>query len=669
MRFTFVFIVLAVAQSVTMAQSIDSLQQIVESEKRDTTYINSLAKLAQHYRGKDDVRSAFYMRRIMENPEIHPTRTARIYISYALIQSDQADYDSANHFFRKAKLITDSRPDEVTLRSAYHNGLGLLEKKKGNYQEALKNYKIVAELGEAKLGKENIAGNMLNIANVYGHLGNRRLAIRYLFDALKMFEKIGNEKGMSYCYTSLGTTLLQQEEFTQAKVYLLKSLAMKEKAGDKRGIANACNELGLVHMNLKDYPRAEHYVNRTLETSKALGLHELYITGLIHKAKVLRMQGRLEEASTSLNEARPLAEKLPNASVLSTLEAEVGKLYAEQRSNGEAIAQLITSAESASRANNIEAHLNSLLFLSEAYYKNHQYKEAYDVFQRYHVLEDSARGKALKLGYKELETKYGVEKKDAEIELLRKDKEIMIQTEKKQRAIQTVVAIGVVSIIIIAGLLINHYRVISRTKRLLELERVRNSIARDLHDDIGSAISSIQILSNVALQNNADQPNRNVHLEKIANQSGSIMERMSDIVWSIHPGNDSLHLVTSKMKEFTSEILEPKNIQYNFTGTHNGTDTVLGLEIKRNLFLMYKEILNNAAKYSGASLVSIEFSLAKETLILHVADNGRGFDVQTVRKGNGLTNINERSRAMNAACTINSTPGIGTSVRVSIPLT
>jgi signal transduction histidine kinase len=204
---------------------------------------------------------------------------------------------------------------------------------------------------------------------------------------------------------------------------------------------------------------------------------------------------------------------------------------------------------------------------------------------------------------------------------------------------------------------------------LLELERVRNAIARDLHDDIGSTISSINILSNVAIRQTAEDPNVRNQLKKIANQSASIMERMSDIVWSINPVNDSLSAVSARMKEFTAEILEPMNIQYIFNGIDEVADTTLSVEAKRNIYLTYKEILNNAAKYSGATLVTVNIGINQETLVLNVSDNGCGFDPEQVKRGNGLKNITERSSAMNASCKITSSPGNGTKVDVVIPLT
>lgn len=664
--------ILIISHFATSGQSIDSLQRIVENVNHDgntTAYIAALTKLSAHFRGKDDVKSAGYMRKLMAVSGADVIQTARIYISYGLFMSDQGRYDSADYYFGKANVIVEDNPDELTLTSAYHTGLGLLEKKKGNNEEALRHYKIVDSLGEDVVGKENMAGNLLNMANIHYRSASRSEAIGLLFRALRLFESAGNEKGISYCYNSLGVALNQQGRSAEAREYLLKSLAIKERDGDKKGITTACNELASVFLNLKDYAKAHQYVERMLALTRELGLHELYITGLINKGKIMRIQGRLEEAESAFAEARPLAEKLPNSFVLSSLESEIGKLYSERRKNDEAIEQLASSLEVAQRSGNLEAELNAYLFLAEAHYRNKQYKDAYEVYQQFHALEDSLRGKTLNLAYQELETKYEVEKKNAEIALLKKDNEIRAEQEKKQRAIQTGGVIALGSFILLGIVLINRYRVVSRTKRLLELERVRNAIARDLHDDIGSTISSINILSNVAMRHTEGSPDAKNQLTKIANQSASIMERMADIVWSINPMNDSLSAVSARMKEFTAEILEPKNIQYTFNGIDEIADTSLSVEAKRNIYLTYKEILNNAAKYSGATLVTISLGLNHESLVLNVCDNGCGFDPEQVRRGNGLRNIAERSAAMKADCKITSSPGKGTSIDVVIPLT
>jgi signal transduction histidine kinase len=141
------------------------------------------------------------------------------------------------------------------------------------------------------------------------------------------------------------------------------------------------------------------------------------------------------------------------------------------------------------------------------------------------------------------------------------------------------------------------------------------------------------------------------------------------MVWSINPRNDSAEQMIAKMKEFSAEILEPKNIQYNFLADDLLHDVKLDVEQRKNLFLIFKEAVNNAAKYSEASKIEIQLKRDNGSLQLLVQDNGKGFDVETSVRGNGLINMADRTKSMNGAWKQSSTPGKGTSIDVRIPIT
>ncbi len=285
----------------------------------------------------------------------------------------------------------------------------------------------------------------------------------------------------------------------------------------------------------------------------------------------------------------------------------------------------------------------------------------------YTRLSDSTRGQSVDDQLRNLEEQYANEKRDREIELLKKDQELKTADLEKRQAIQAGVIVGLISILAIVLLLINRYQVIGKIKRRAEIETMRNAIARDLHDDIGSTLSSINILSQLATREQGD--NATKHFNKIAEQSGRMMESMSDIVWSISPGNDSLAQVVAKMKEFAAEILEPKNINYRFTGEDSLTGTELSLDKRKNLFLIFKEAVNNAAKYSGATDLEISFVRQGNTLSLTVADNGGGFEPEYVKAGNGLKNMKDRAQALKGRFDFVSRLRQGTRIALEVPIT
>ncbi len=235
----------------------------------------------------------------------------------------------------------------------------------------------------------------------------------------------------------------------------------------------------------------------------------------------------------------------------------------------------------------------------------------------------------------------------------------------RQRAANSAIIIGLISIVVIGLLLVNRYRVMSNTKRLLEIQKVRNNLARDLHDDIGSTLSSINILSQVALvEQNGNTQN---YLQRIGDQSNRMMEDMSDMVWSINPRNDSIEKVITRMREFATEIFESAGIEYRFTEKISG-GLVLDSERRKNLFLIFKEAINNAAKYSKANTVEIDLQQQNDTLLLKVKDNGQGFEEQKVNAGNGLRNLQERAKEVNGTITLTSAKNKGTELELQLPL-
>ncbi len=229
----------------------------------------------------------------------------------------------------------------------------------------------------------------------------------------------------------------------------------------------------------------------------------------------------------------------------------------------------------------------------------------------------------------------------------------------------TSIIIALIGVVVIGLLLVNRYRVLNKTRRLLEIERVRNTIARDLHDDIGSTLSSINILSKVALVEK--NGNGESYLQRIGDQSSRVMEDISDIVWSINPHNDSMHQAVTRMREFSAEVLESKNIALNFSEKIN-SDIKLDADKRKNLFLIFKESVNNAAKYSNANRVDISLEKEDHILVMKVKDDGAGFDEKTVKAGNGLRNLRERAKEIKGTIKLTSQTGKGTEIELRLPL-
>lgn len=223
------------------------------------------------------------------------------------------------------------------------------------------------------------------------------------------------------------------------------------------------------------------------------------------------------------------------------------------------------------------------------------------------------------------------------------------------------------SLSIIGGVL--YYIYLLRVRRRKERELIRNRIARDLHDDMGSTLSTINILSSMAKTKIAEDPRTtSEYIGKISDNSQRMMDAMSDIVWAIKPANDSMQKITARMQEFANGILEAKNIDLGFTVDEKVNNVKLNMEARRDFFLVFKEAVNNVAKYSQCTQCNIHIAEHQKRLLLTVEDNGIGFDINKADSGNGLSNMQKRAEAMKGRVSVQSKPGEGTKVTLNIPV-
>jgi ligand-binding sensor domain-containing protein/two-component sensor histidine kinase len=207
-----------------------------------------------------------------------------------------------------------------------------------------------------------------------------------------------------------------------------------------------------------------------------------------------------------------------------------------------------------------------------------------------------------------------------------------------------------------------------RVSRLLAVETLRNRVARDLHDDMGSTLSTINILSSMAKNKmEVDSSKTSEFLTKISEYSERMMDAMDDIVWSIKPSNDNMHKITARMREFATNVLEAKEIEFEFIVDEEVYDVKLDMEARRDFFLIFKEAVNNAVKYSKATKLSMRLTMHNKKLLLVVKDDGDGFELAEA-DGNGLGNMQKRAEQLNGQLTIDTKKGAGTSVKLSVPI-
>ena len=248
---------------------------------------------------------------------------------------------------------------------------------------------------------------------------------------------------------------------------------------------------------------------------------------------------------------------------------------------------------------------------------------------------------------KEALAKAGQEKKDA----------LALKELQKQKLIKNFF-IGAIGLVLVLFFFV--YRTF-RARQELRLHDIRNRIAGDLHDDIGSTLNSISIYSEVAKKKG---DNYDEALEMIGEASRKVIEAMSDIVWPINAENDSFEKIIFRMTSHAYNLSRASKIEFTFHADETLNEKKLSLEERRNFYLIFKEAVNNLVKYSNATHASIALTYENNRIKLRIRDDGVGFDTSKENAGNGLKNMKRRADEMKAEFVIDSQIGGGTQVEL-----
>lgn len=206
-----------------------------------------------------------------------------------------------------------------------------------------------------------------------------------------------------------------------------------------------------------------------------------------------------------------------------------------------------------------------------------------------------------------------------------------------------------------------------KKRRRQDVLALRTDLARDLHDDLGSEISSLG-LSAFSAARSGDVGRMTRVLEQVSAQSSRLVEDMRDLIWSMNPENDTLEKMLARVRQTALRLLDEQEVSLKFDLDPALASLRLTPEVHRQLFLMFKESLNNLAKYARCRSASVSIRKESGAVAFEVSDDGVGFDPAVAEGGNGLRNLKERAAALHGSAEIESEPGLGTLVRWRVPL-
>jgi signal transduction histidine kinase len=399
--------------------------------------------------------------------------------------------------------------------------------------------------------------------------------------------------------------------------------------------------LGLIQYELKNYDAALPYLNKSLISFKTKGNKAEAAELWNALGKVYFLKNNLDSALHCYMKAKELAEPTGHSN------------YTRIAYEG----------------------------LSEVYGEKKDFENAYDYLRKYLTAQNKFLDSLNIRKVTELNAKYESVSRQRKIDLLEKDKEIQHAKSEQEKIIRYSLIAG--SFFLVLFLAITYYRYKQRkllseklsaslselkqtqqqlieTEKLREQEKIRLRISRDIHDEIGSSLTKIALLSEMATEEVLVKPAETKEtLHNIADYSRSVNSSLSEIVWAVNPQQDTLHRLLAFMRSYTHTFLKDTGINFKIDFPETTADQLLHPDLKRNVFLVLKESLNNAVKYSKAKNILIYFIMKEKQFELSVKDDGIGLNGEKSFSGNGLNNMKFRMEQSNCEFKIISSPGKG----------
>ncbi len=574
----------------------------------------------------------------------------------AFTNSDSA-LKMAGQALAQAKRVKNDK----AIANAY-NSIGWAYLHKGHLDSSIFFLQKAWDIFSALKDRFDVVRVDINLAEVYTKQYKISTAINYLLQGDSIAVAAGNIPQQTDIKRQLAIIYRESGDQQKSAEYFKMALDGFEKQGDYFRYVNTGVSLSILYRNMRLYDSSINTLKRCLQIAKEKkGTPYQVAMTEENMAETYFSKKAFEPALQHYTLAYRIFEKLDNKGDLSYESFSVGKTYLQLKKYTDAEKFLLTSYAINDSLQIATFQVDAASELATLYKETGDFKKAYFYLQEAAQLKDSINFTEQKEKTNELKEKYETEKKVQEITLLKTKNELAAADNRRTSALQYLFIVLFAASIIIGWLLYNRLKI----KRSLKEQVLRNQIARDLHDDIGSTLSSIDINSGLALLKKDDAAEVEKQLIKIKQQAKKTMDGMSDIVWSVNPHYDNFEHMLSKMKEFATELCEPKQVELQFNTTEIADGVILDAEKRKNMFLIFKEAINNAVKYSGCNLIAIDLLRpGRSGFVMRIHDNGSGFNAGTVKNGNGLRNMQQRAENMKGNLDITSERESGTTVEL-----
>jgi two-component system, NarL family, sensor kinase len=590
-----------------------------------------------------------------------------------------------------------------------YNAIGANWQVIGNGKKSLECFLSSLKINEELNDKTGIAQNLGNIALIYSFEGNSAMSLQYLFKALRIFEELNDKDGIATQYINIGAVYDEQNNAAKALLYDTLALRIFREMGDKASIANQLGNIGNVYMSLKKYDDALRCFQESLKLNEEIGSKSGMARDLTNLSTYYGRKREYVKALATQLSALKIFEAMGYELGTGLAEANVGTYYYDIALNHDKLAgNANVPKDKKSCLQLAEYHLqrgialviknDNLQQLAFAYKslsgtqaEMSNYKDALENFKNYSKLNDSIFSIENNKKIQDLENQRELDLKESRIKILSQDNNMKDLRAARDKQTRRALVGGIGMLVIIAVSLVMYYVRKQRSDKLIANERIntllkeqelqsvssmlevqeqeRKRIAADLHDRLGSMLSTVKLYFNTVeeqIDNLKAQNKEQYH------KATALLDEACDEVRKISHNLVSGELVkfglVSALNQLKNTIEDTGKMKMNVLAF--GMEERLDSTMEISLYRVVQELMNNMLKHAKASEVTIQLNRVDDNLNIVVEDNGVGFDVAAAleKDGMGLRNMETRVKKMQGVITFDSGKGRGTTTIIDIPV-
>lgn len=579
-----------------------------------------------------------------------------LYVERSLISRQEGNLDSALVYNDNALKIIVS----PNLKMQAYVNRGLLYNHLGLY-DSTKVYYVKAEaIGIENDFQEMLASTWNNLGNVEHVSGRYDEAIEYYMKSIDYKEAKGNNKGLAIGYHNIGAIKFDMKDWGGAKQLFNKSNEIAKRINFKTLIVYNDLKIGNCCFEEGEYSLAIDFHQKAYALAKKIKFKKGELLTLIGLGKDQQKLGSQEIAGQHFMNALSISKELKSKNDEFNILVALAEWYIDLNNSGQQLESRISTDEIEKlliRANNLseemgflEKQINVLEAFNILYDQTKNVDKRVHILAKYNALKDTLYQKQRSEFIAESETKFATAEKEKEILALEGKNKL---ANLRSMYLQWILGLSALLFLIAGYFTLRYNRIKNEKKRKLEAEIFRSNLSSDLHDDVGTLLSSLAMQSDIL---GLDAPPEKVALfQKFGALSREAMTRMRDTVWAIDSRKDNMKSLVDRMRDYISDMYEDHPMKVKFTHLESNQIKTLSPEIRQNIYLIFKEALNNALKYSNGNLVNIELKQNDKSIALSIKDNGKVGKIKT--SGTGISNMKLRAQRINGKLEIHTENG------------